>query len=323
MSKTAFITGVSGQDGSYLTELLIVKGYEVHGIDKRPPHDTRVHYTECDLHDYERLAAIIKKLQPDEVYNLAAQSSVSLSFDIPVETGDITALGAARILEAIRRHSPKTRFYQAGSSEMFGTAPAPQSESTPFNPRSPYSIAKVYAFSMTKNYREGFKLFTCNGIMFNHESPRRPEEYLTRKIALAVAKIKRGEQEVLELGNLDAKRDWGYAPEYVEAMWRVLQHDSPDDYVIATGETHTVREFCEHAFNHVGMQLTWSGVGIAEQGRDKNGVVRVRVNPQFFRPLELFETRGDASKARHVLGWKPAVTFAELVRILVDAELRK
>lgn len=322
MAKKALITGITGQDGSYLAELLLSKGYEVHGIIRRAstfntgrldaiyedPHVSRhqliLHYG--DLGDASALARLIGKIQPDEIYNLAAQSHVRVSFDGPEYTTDITATGAVRLLEAIRETGIKTRFYQASSSEMFGKVQAiPQTETTPFYPRSPYGCAKVYAYWITVNYRESYDLFACNGILFNHESPRRGETFVTRKITRAVAHIKAGLQEKLYLGNLDAKRDWGYAKEYVEAMWLMLQQDKPDDYVIATNETHSVREFLEAAFGHVG--LNWKKY--------------VELDPRYCRPTEVDLLIGDYSKAQRSLGWQPKTKFADLVKLMVDADV--
>jgi len=320
--KRALITGITGQDGSYLAELLLEKGYEVHGIIRRAstfntgridhlyqdPHINGVklflHYG--DLADSVQLSRLLYKLQPDEIYHLGAQSHVRVSFDIPEYTGDVTALGTIRILEAIREVGAKTRFYQASSSEMFGKVrEIPQSEKTPFYPRSPYGCAKVYAFWTTVNYRESYNLFAMNGILFNHESPRRGETFVTRKITRAVARIKAGLQHKLYLGNLDAKRDWGYAKEYVEAMWLMLQQDQPDDYVIATGETHSVREFLQEAFSCA--DLDWREY--------------VEIDPRYFRPAEVDLLIGDASKAKSKLGWEPKVSFRELARLMVDADM--
>jgi GDPmannose 4,6-dehydratase len=319
--KRALITGITGQDGSYLAELLLSKGYEVHGIIRRAstfntrridhiyqdPHDPNarlfLHYG--DLTSAEQLTNLIYNVQPDEIYHLGAQSHVKVSFEMPEYTGDVTGLGTTRLLEAIRRSGIRTRFYQASSSEMFGDAPPPQNEQTPFRPRSPYAAAKVYAFWMTRIYREGYDLYACNGILFNHEGPRRGETFVTRKITRGLAQILAGRQKKLYLGNLDAKRDWGYAPEYVEAMWLMLQQEEPDDYVIGTGEAHSVREFVEEAFAYVG--LDWQEY--------------VEVDPRYFRPLEVEHLLADPSKAREKLGWTPKVSFKELVRIMVDADL--
>ena len=320
-TKRALITGISGQDGSYLAELLLEKGYEVHGIVRRSsslntgridhlyhdPHETGVklftHYG--DLSDAVNLAKLLHDVNPDEVYHLGAQSHVRVSFDIPEYTFDITGSGTLRLLEAIREADVKTRFYQASSSEMFGAAPPPQSEATQFHPRSPYAVAKVAAFWATVNYREAYDMFATNGILFNHESPRRGETFVTRKITRAVARIQAGLQEKLYLGNLDAKRDWGYAPDYVEAMWMMLQADEPDDFVVATGETHSVREAVEVAFAHVDMD--WEE--------------RVEIDERYYRPSEVDVLLGDASKAKEKLGWEPKVKFKELVELMVDADI--
>jgi GDPmannose 4,6-dehydratase len=320
--KRALITGITGQDGSYLVELLLAKGYEVHGIIRRAstfntsridhlyqdPHINGVklflHYG--DLADSVQLSRLLYNLEPDEIYHLGAQSHVRVSFDIPEYTGDVTGLGAVRILEAIREVGVRTRFYQASSSEMFGRVrEIPQKETTPFYPRSPYGCAKVYAYWTTVNYRESYKIFAVNGILFNHESPRRGETFVTRKITRAVARIKAGLQHKLYLGNLDAKRDWGYAKEYIEAMWLMLQQDEPDDYVIATGETHSVREFLHEAFSYV--DLDWCEY--------------VEIDPRYLRPAEVDLLVGDASKAKSKLGWEPKVTFRELVRLMVDDDI--
>lgn len=324
-AKKALITGITGQDGSYLAELLLEKGYEVHGIVRRSssintsridhvyqdPHDPNprlfLHYG--DLADSSALFNLVSTIKPDEVYNLAAQSHVRVSFDVPEYTGDVVATGTTRLLEAIRRSGLKdTKFYQASSSEMYGKVQAvPQTEDTPFYPRSPYAVAKLYSHWITKNYRESFDMFACSGILFNHESPRRGETFVTRKITRAVAHIKHGLQDKLYLGNLDSKRDWGYAKEYVEAMWLMLQQDKPDDYVVATNETHTVREFVEEAFKHVG--LNWEDY--------------VETDPRYFRPAEVDLLIGDPTKATKELGWKPKTTFKELVKIMVDADLQE
>ena len=321
-TKRALITGVTGQDGSYLAELLLAKGYEVHGLIRRAssfntgrldriyqdPHESRVrfllHYG--DLSDSGALVNLIRELQPDEVYHLGAQSHVMVSFDIPEFTGETTGMGTVRILEAIRASRVQTRFYQASSSEMFGATPPPQNEDTKFHPRSPYGVAKLFAYWTTVNYREAHGIYACNGILFNHESERRGETFVTRKITRAVARIKAGLQDKLYLGNLDAKRDWGYAPEYVEAMWMMLQQDEPDDFVIGTGEAHTPREFAQLAFDHVG--LDWEA--------------HVEVDPKYYRPSEVDYLLADASKAKKVLGWEPKTSFEELVRIMVDADVR-
>jgi len=320
MAKKALITGITGQDGSYLAELLLSKGYKVHGLIRRSstfstsridhlyvdPHEPGanlfLHYG--DLSDSTQLTNLIYDIAPDEIYNLGAQSHVRVSFDMPEYTGDIVALGTTRLLEALRRSGIKGKFYQASSSEMFGAAPPPQNEITPFQPRSPYAAAKVYSYWMTVNYRDGYNLFTCNGILFNHESPRRGETFVTRKITRAIARILAGKQQYVQLGNLDAKRDWGYAPEYVETMWLMLQQDQPDTYVIGTGESHSVKEFVEEAFTYAG--LGWKR--------------HVRIDSRYFRPTEVELLRADSTKARKILGWQPKVTFKELVRIMVDAD---
>ncbi|MGW0790114.1 GDP-mannose 4,6-dehydratase [Streptomyces sp. NPDC002911] len=322
MAKTAFITGVTGQDGSYLSELLLEKGYTVHGLIRRsssfnteridhiyqgPEEADRsfvLHH--ADLSDGVALVNLLRDIRPDEVYNLGAQSHVRVSFDAPLYTGDVTGLGTVRLLEAVRASGIDTRVYQASSSEMFGASPPPQNERTPFHPRSPYSVAKVYSYWATVNYREAYGMFATNGILFNHESPRRGETFVTRKITRGVARIKAGLQDRLHLGNLDAVRDWGYAPEYVEAMWRMLQCDTPDDYVVATGEGVSVRQFLEYAFEHAG--LDWAE--------------HVRYDPKYERPSEVDALIGDASKAEELLGWKPEVTSRELARIMVDADIR-
>jgi GDPmannose 4,6-dehydratase len=321
--KKALITGISGQDGSYLAELLLEKGYEVHGLLRRSssfntgridhlyqdPHESGVrlftHYG--DLTDPVSLTHLLYRVQPDEIYHLGAQSHVRVSFDIPGYTFDATAAGTLRLLEAMREAGVESRFYQASSSEMFGAAAPPQSESTPFHPRSPYAVAKVAGYWAVVNYREAYGLFASNGILFNHESPRRGETFVTRKITRAVARIKHGLQDKLYMGNLDAKRDWGYAPDYVDAMWRMLQQDEPDDFVVATGETHSVREFLEAAFTHAG--LDWEE--------------HVEIDPKYFRPSEVDVLLGDPSKAREQLGWEPTVTFDQLVQIMVDADIKE
>ncbi len=339
MAKTALITGITGQDGSYLAELLLAKGYEVHGVIRRSssfntarldhlyqdPHSSQrrliLHYG--DLNDASSLNRILRTVRPDEIYNLGAQSHVKVSFDVPEYTGEVTALGATRILESIRETGLTPRYYQASSSEMFGeVAETPQRETTPFHPRSPYGAAKVYAFWITVNFREAYGLFACNGILFNHESPRRGETFVTRKVTRAVGRIAAGLQDRLYLGNLDARRDWGFAGDYVEAMWRMLQADGPDDYVVATGETHTVREFCERAFSAAGIPLRWEGSGPAEKGVDaRDGSVRVEVDPRYFRPAEVDLLLGDPSRARQKLGWAPTVGFEELVEMMVRADV--
>lgn len=367
--KTALITGVTGQDGSYLAELLLSKGYEVHGLIRRSstfntdriehiytdPHEpgARLFLHYGDLSDSGQLAHLVYNVMPQEVYHLAAQSHVRVSFDMPDYTGDVVGLGTTRLLEALRRSGVKARFYQASSSEMFGAAPAPQSEKTPFQPRSPYAAAKVYAYHMVRNYREAYGLFASNGILFNHESPRRGETFVTRKITRAVARIRLGLEKCVYLGNLEARRDWGYAPDYVEVMWRILQLDEPDDFVVATGECHSVREFCERAFKEAGMELEWRGTGTHEVGilaslEDRPGLfpslesqgtgsscvpcegealkpgsVLVRIDPRYFRPTEVEVLRGDSSKARKRLGWEPKVGFRDLVSIMVKADMEE
>jgi GDPmannose 4,6-dehydratase len=338
--KRALVTGITGQDGSYLAELLLGKGYEVYGMVRRSssfntgridhiyqdPHDedVRLRLVYGDLADGSSLDQLVKTIRPDEIYNLAAQSHVRVSFDIPEYTSEITGLGCIRLLEAIRETELKCRFFQASSSEMYGKAvETPQTERTPFYPRSPYACAKVFAFTATRNYRESYGIFAVNGIMFNHESPRRGETFVTRKITRAVARIAAGQQECLYLGNLEARRDWGYAADYVEAMWLMMQAEAPDDYVIATGEAHSVREFCDLAFKLGGMPIAWQGSGLAEVGLDRTGKTRVRIDPRYFRPAEVDLMLGDSSYARKTLGWKPKVTFAELVRIMLEADMAR
>jgi GDPmannose 4,6-dehydratase len=320
--KRALITGITGQDGSYLAEFLLKKGYEVHGLIRRAstfnteridhlyidPHDPKarffLHYG--DLSDSGQLTNLIYNAQPEEIYHLGAQSHVRVSFDMPEYTGEVTGIGTTRMMEAIRRSGIKTKFYQASSSEMFGDSLPPQNENTPFKPCSPYAAAKVYAFWLAANYREAYKLFVCNGILFNHESPRRGETFVTRKITRALAKIKLGLENKLYLGNLNAKRDWGYAGDFVEAMWLMLQEEEPDDYVIATGESHSVKEFLEEAFLQMG--LDWKDY--------------VEIDSRYFRPTEVGSLQGDASKAKRKLGWEPKIKFKELVKLMVDADLQ-
>jgi len=341
--KRALITGITGQDGAYLAEFLLEKGYEVHGIKRRTslintqridhlyvdPHveNRRFYLHYGDLTDSINLIRIIQEIQPDEIYNLAAQSHVKVSFESPEYTANADALGTLRLLEAIRilKLENKTRFYQASTSELFGKVQEiPQRETTPFYPRSPYAVAKLYAYWITVNYREAYGIFACNGILFNHESPIRGETFVTRKITRAVARIKYGLQDKLYLGNLDAKRDWGYAKDYVRAMWMILNHDVPDDYVIATGETHSVREFVEKAFKLIDIDIEWIGQGVNEKGIDtKTGRVLVEVDPRYFRPTEVDILVGDATKARQVLGWQPTVTFDELVKIMIESDLKE
>jgi len=331
--KKALITGVTGQDGSYLAELLLEKGYEVHGLVRRTSTFTRgridhlhhngsqdrffLHYG--DITDASSLHHIVRTVQPDEVYNLAAQSHVRVSFDVPEYTGETVGLGVTKILEAVHQQTPKAKFYQASSSEMFGKAQeTPQKETTPFYPRSPYGAAKVYAYWMTINYRESYNMFAVNGILFNHESPRRGETFVTKKITLEMAKIAAKKSEKLILGNLDAKRDWGYAKDYVEAMWLMLQQEKPDDFVIATGETHSVREFIEEAANNIGLELEWKGKGVDTKGLDrKTGKTIIEIDPKYFRPTEVDLLVGDISKARKELGWTPKTSFTELVKIMM------
>ena len=335
--KKALITGVTGQDGSYLAELLLSKGYEVHGIRRRvsvfntgridhifkDPHTPKIrfflHYG--DLSDPSIWYKLIDEIKPDEVYNLGAQSHVGVSFDVPEYTINVGGLGTLRLLEAIRSAKPETKFYQASSSEMFGnTKERPQKETTPFYPRSPYGCAKMLAYWITRNYREGYNIFACNGILFNHESPRRGKTFVTRKITRALARIKLGKQDKLYLGNLNAKRDWGFAGDYVEAMWLMLQQEKPEDYVVATGETHSVREFVEEAAKHLGFDLVWQGEGLDEKGierRTNKTIVEIKSN--YFRPTEVEVLIGDASKAREKLGWEPKIKFKDLVKMMVDA----
>ena len=339
--KKALITGITGQDGSYLTELLLEKGYEVHGIIRRqssqnteridhilndPVFADRVFLHYGDLTDSSNAHALIREIQPDEVYNLAAQSHVAVSFEVPEYTAEATGVGTIRLLEAVRQSGLPIRFYQASTSELFGGLPetAPQSEATPFYPKSPYGAAKLYSFWITKNYRESYGMFACNGILFNHESPRRGETFVTRKITIAVARIAKGVQEKLTLGNLEAKRDWGFAGDYVEGMWRMLQQDVPDDYVLATNETHTVREFVEKAFAETGVSICWEGEGSNEKGYDaKTGKLLVDVSEQFYRPAEVDLLWGDSTKAERELGWKRKVGFSELVSMMLKADFEK
>ncbi len=337
--KKALITGITGQDGSYLAELLLEKGYEVHGVIRRSsafnsgridhiyqdPHESGVrlflHYG--DLNDASSINKVLRDVRPDEIYNLGAQSHVRVSFDVPEYTGEVDALGAVRILEAIRETELNTRFYQASSSELFGkVVETPQRETTPFYPRSPYACAKAYAYYITVNYRESYNLFACNGILFNHESPRRGETFVTRKITRAAARIKLGLQACLYLGNLDAKRDWGFAGDYVEVMWLMLQQAEPDDYVVATGESHSVREFAEKVFGRLDMPLEWRGKGVHEKGIDaRTGNIVIEVDPKYFRPAEVDLLLGDPSKAKRQLGWNPKVGFDTLVEMMTDADL--
>ena len=337
--KCALLTGITGQDGSYLAELLLAKGYEVWGMIRRAstfntdridhlyqdPHDpdVRLHLVHGDLNDASSINRLLKTVRPDEIYNLGAQSHVKVSFEIPEYTAEVTGVGTVRILEAMRELGLEgTRFYQASSSELFGKAQeVPQRETTPFYPRSPYAAAKAYAFYITRNYREAYGMFAVNGILFNHESPRRGETFVTRKITRAVARIKHGLQQRLYLGNLDAKRDWGFAGDYVVAQWLMLQVDRPDDYVIASGETHSVREFCDLAFGRAGLPLRWEGTGPEERGIGPDGQVLVDVDARYFRPTDVEYLLGDPSKARRELGWELKVGFAELVVMMVEADL--
>ncbi len=334
--KKALITGVSGQDGSYLAELLLSKGYEVYGLDRRKGIESfprfekkvleRLHIVEGDLMDFERLREIVREVMPDEIYNLAAQSHVGYSFKTPISTFEMSGKSVLLLLEIIREINPKIKFYQASTSELFGGDPGtePQSETTPFNPHSPYAIAKLAGFHFVKLYREAYKIFACNGILFNHESPRRGADFVTRKVTLAFANIKAGKQEFLELGNMDAKRDWGFAGDYVEGMWRILQNETADDFVLATGETHTVREFVEEAGRILDYDIVWEGKAEKEIGRDKKtGKIIIKINPEFYRPGEVNLLLGDPTKAEKVLGWKAKTTFKELVKMMVIADQRR
>lgn len=334
--KKALITGITGQDGSYLAEFLLEKGYEVHGIIRRAstfntsridhlyvdPHVNNVrmflHYG--DLSDSSSISRLIEKIQPDEIYNLGAQSHVRVSFDVPEYTSDIVALGTLRILDAIKDSDKDIKFYQASSSEMFGKVlEAPQNENTPFHPRSPYGCAKVYAYWITKNYRESYNIFACNGILFNHESPRRGETFVTKKITRGLSRIKLGLDEKIYLGNLDAKRDWGYAKDYVEGMWLMLQQEKPDDYILATGETHTVREFVEKSAKVLGFNIKWEGSGVDEKGIDLNtGKIIIEIDKKYFRPAEVDLLMGDYLKAKDILKWEPKVKFDDLVKIMTE-----
>lgn len=350
--KKALITGITGQDGSYLTELLLEKGYEVHGVIRRSSsfntgridhlynnpeiYGKRLFLHYGDLTDSSNLNRLLEKIQPDEIYNLGAQSHVKVSFEVPEYTAEVDAVGTLRFIDAIKETGIDTKFYQASTSELYGKVQEiPQNEKTPFYPRSPYGVAKLYAYWIIVNYREAYNIFACNGILFNHESPRRGETFVSRKITRAASRIKYGIQDKLLLGNLNAKRDWGYAPEYVEGMWRMLQLPEPDDFVLATGETHTVREFADLAFKELDMELEWEGEGANEVGRLKKdlqrpkgptlpaGSVVVAVDPKYFRPTEVDLLIGDASKAREKLGWEPKVRFEELVKIMAHADWEK
>ncbi len=339
MPKKALITGITGQDGSYLADLLLSKGYEVHGIfrqnsstrqirlqhlvtDSRPP-DAGFFLHHGDLMDRGSLSRILQRVQPDELYHLGAQSHVGISFDIPEYTADVIALGTLRLLDAVCESGIPAKFYNAASSEIFGNAPVfPMAEDTPFRPRSPYACAKLHAYWTTVNYRDSYNLFACNGILFNHESPRRGENFVTRKIVRGLAGIAAGLSDTVHLGNLDAKRDWGYAPDYVEGMWRMLQADRPGDYVLATGETHSVREFTEEAAACFGFEIGWQGEGMQETGIDrKTGKTLIRLDEAHFRPTDITVLQGDASKAKRELGWEPTVMFHDLVRLMCDAEM--
>lgn len=333
MTKKALITGISGQDGAYLSKLLLAKGYEVYGAARRTASDNmyrlaslgiadQIKFIDFELSEYFNILRTIEKIQPDEFYNLAAQSFVKTSFDQPLFTSDVNAMGVARILEAIRQVSPGSRFYQAGTSEMFGKVQCtPQTESTPFYPRSPYGVAKLYAYWLTVNYRESYGLFAANGILFNHESPLRGLEFVTRKITATLAKIEQGQDTILELGNMDAKRDWGFAGDYVEGMWLMLQQDQPDDFVLATGKTYSVRYFVECASRHFGFDIVWQGQGENEVGIDKKtGKEIVRINPEFYRPSEVDLLLGDPTKAKQKLGWEPKTTFEELVQMMATSD---
>lgn len=338
--KKALITGITGQDGSYLAELLLEKGYEVHGIIRRSstfntsrvehlyqdPHlrGIKLHLHFGDLSDGSNINRLLEKIKPDEIYHLGAQSHVRVSFDIPEYTADVTGLGTLRLLDAIRETGIKTKFYQASSSEMFGkAAEIPLKETSPFHPRSPYGCAKVYAYWITRNYRESYGLFATNGILFNHESPRRGETFVTRKITKGLANIKLGKIEKIYLGNLDAQRDWGYAKDFVYGMWLMLQHDKPDDFVLATNESHSVREFAEEAAKHLGFNIIWRGKGLKEKGIDKKtGKTLIEIDPRYFRPAEVDILRGDYSKAKKILGWEPKTKFKELVKLMTEADYR-
>ena len=340
--KKALITGITGQDGSYLSELLLEKGYEVHGLIRRASnfntqridhiykdphkHNGRLFLHFGDLSDGSNLNRILSEIKPDEIYHLGAQSHVRVSFDIPEYTADVTGLGTIRILDAMREVGlSKTKFYQASSSEMFGQAlELPLKETTPFHPRSPYGVAKVYAYWITKNYRESYGMFASNGILFNHESERRGETFVTRKITKGLARIALGKEEKLYLGNLDSKRDWGHAKDYVEGMWRMLQHTEPDDFILATNESHSVREFIEETGKVLGMNIVWKGKGLKEKGIDKKtGKTVIEIDPKYFRPAEVDVLQGDYSKAKKKLGWKPKIGFKELVRLMAESDLEK
>lgn len=334
--KTAIITGVTGQDGSYLAELLLSKGYQVYGLVRRTSQPTQgrslinhlldndnFHLVNGDLTDQSSIDNAVKEIQPDEFYNLGAQSFVPESWRSPTMTADVTGLGALRCLEAIKLVKPDCKFYQAGSSEQYGEVrEIPQNELTPFYPRSPYGCAKVFAYEITRNYRESYGLYACTGILFNHESPRRGLEFVTRKVTMTVARISSGLDEFLSIGNVKAKRDWGFAGDYVEMQWRMLQQEEPEDFVVATGETHSVQDMIDLAFRRVGFNLTWSGEGVDTIATDQNGVIRVKTNPKFFRPAEVDLLIGDYTLASQKLGWKPSTTFEELVNMMVDSDVK-
>jgi GDPmannose 4,6-dehydratase len=333
--KKALITGITGQDGAYLTELLLKKDYEIYGAFRRTSDlnltrlrylgvDDKIHFVPLELHEFTNIQRTIEKVRPDEIYNLGSQSFVGLSFEIPLFTADVTGLGPLRLLEAVRTVNPKIKFYQASSSEMFGKVRAPlQSEQTSFYPRSPYAVSKLFAHWSGVNYRESYGMFVCSGILFNHESPLRGLEFVTRKITHSVARIKHGYQNEILLGQLDPSRDWGYAPEYVEAMWLMLQQSEPQDYVIATGETHSVREFVGIAFKCAGFDVEWSGTGVDEIATDKKtGKIVMRIDPKFFRPAEVDFLIGDYTRAKKLLGWSPKTTFEELVGIMIEHDLK-
>jgi len=347
--RIALITGITGQDGSYLAEFLLSKGYEVHGLIRRAstfntgridhiytdPHvpGTRLFLHYGDLADSGQLMNIVYNIRPDEIFHLGAQSHVRVSFDIPEYTGEIAGMGTVRILEAIRRSGIKAKFYQASSSELFGATPPPQNEKSPFYPRSPYAAAKLYAYWMTVNYREGYNMFACNGILFNHESPRRGETFVTRKVTRAIANILTGKQRKLYLGNLNAKRDWGFAPEYVEMMWLMLQQDKPEDYVVGTGESYTIRYLVKKAFEYVGIEIEWSGDGEDAKGKVrsldkkwdsvlKTGETLIEIDPRYFRPTEVEHLQADITKAKKILNWEPRTTFNELIKIMVDYDMK-
>ena len=334
--KVAMITGVTGQDGSYLAELLLSKGYIVYGLVRRVSQPTlgrslinhlidndKFHLINGDLADQNSIDNAVSTAQPEEFYNLGAMSFVPESWRSPMMTADITGLGALRCLEAIRKHAPKCKFYQAGSSEQYGKVRhVPQTEETPFHPRSPYGCAKVFAFEITRNYRESYDMFACTGILFNHESPRRGLEFVTRKVTMTAARIAHGFDQCLWIGNVEAKRDWGFAGDYVEMQWRMLQQEKPEDFVVATGRTHSVRDMISLAFSHVGMTLTWSGEGVDTIATDQNGEVRVRTNPKFFRPAEVDLLIGDASLSQKELGWVPETSFEQLVAMMVDSDMK-